>query len=121
MNLIHMQKLLGSLKEIFKILEAYTNKALDFYKCDPRGYSRMTLAVIHIICALDRIAAREIKLVLDYEIGIISSEVFKYLLLPTKEDMDYAYSLRDYIDSRNTQSNYPSLVDKAIIQKRICF
>ena len=101
-----------SIKEIFKILDAYTTKASEFYKCDPRGYSRMTLAVIHIICALDRIAAREIKLLLDYKIGIVSSEIFKYLLLPTQADMEYAYILRDYIDLRNAQSSRASVVDE---------
>ena len=40
----------GKSKKLFELMKKYINKSSTFYKSDPRGYSRMTLASIHIIC-----------------------------------------------------------------------
>ena len=96
-------------KNLFRLMKKYIDKASSFYKSDPRGYSRMTLTAIHIICILNFIASQKISLLCKYEIGI-DTEVFKYLLLPNAEDMDYAYMLRDYINESKIKSEFPSLV-----------
>jgi hypothetical protein len=47
---------------LFNLFDEYLRKALDFYKKDELGYSRMTYISIKIVCILDKLAVLEYPL-----------------------------------------------------------
>ena len=99
-----------SCKTLYEILEKYSNIATKFYKNDPIGYSRLILASLKLVCALDQIAAKEFPMLLEHKIGF-DSKSLECLLLPLQSQMKCAYKLKEYIDKRNDTSIDPSLVD----------
>ena len=100
----------GCCLTLYNLLEQYSTLALEFYKNDPMGYSRLILASIKIVCALDQIATNEFPLLLQHKIGF-DSKPLESLLLPLQTQMRCAYEAKKFIDERNSKSTHPSLVD----------
>ena len=94
---------------LYYILDKYSTAALKFYANDPKGYSRLILASIKIVCALDAIATKEFPLLLEHNIGF-DWEPIECLLLPLQTQMKCAHEVKEYIDKRNANGLGPSLV-----------
>ena len=102
--------------KLFEFLEKYIKVAIEYYRDDPLGYSRLIMTAIQIVCSLDKIACVEFPMLLDHEIGF-TSDILKCLLLPRSTDITYAYEINQYILKRNEISSFPSLIDTNVKEK----
>ena len=96
-------------KRIISLFVAYIKAAKNLYKGDPLGYSRMVLTAYKMIYTIDRITCKEHPIVQQHKLGI-STELFKYFLLPRKSDIEYAQNLFNYFTDRD-KAQYPDLLE----------
>ncbi len=111
-NWVLYSKILSTITRVstlFGLLDKYVELAKDFYKNDPVGYSRMVLASIKLICAIDKIACDKHALLKKYSIGF-KSDILEILLLPNLNEMLIAKELSEYINQRNQSSCYANSV-----------
>ena len=92
------------------LLEKYLKVASVYYKDDPVSNSRMILTALNIVISLDKIACDEFPMLLEHHSGL-SIEIIQHLLLQRSSDLNYAFTVCDYILTRNNKANYPSLID----------
>lgn len=65
-----------STKKLFNLHDQYLEKAINFYKNDEIGYSRMTLTSIKIVCVLDKLAMLEFPLLKGNHLRLSSIKAF---------------------------------------------
>lgn len=97
---------------ILSLLETYINKAKSRYTNNELGRSRMILFCLVSIVILDKMSIEKHRILSEHKIGF-ETEIFEYLLIPNKAEIDIVQSLKNYVDVRN-RSRYSSLIDPNI-------
>jgi len=62
---------------------------------------------------MDKIAVNKNPMLAEHQTGINISQI-RYLLLPTKCEMDFAYKLETYFSTRDSKARFPSLVEEQV-------
>lgn len=88
----------------------YATCAERFYTDDRVGTSKMVLVRLKLIAMLDAIAVKTHPLFADHHTSI-DTEVFQKLLLPQRVDMEIAFELEQYFNTRN-RANGPGLISE---------
>lgn len=91
------------------LIDSYYRRASITYDGIPGALSVMYMVIVELWIALDKIAGKEIPLLLDYDPGF-PSNIFHLLLLERKKDMRRLYAVENYLSSRRekAQSSYGS-------------
>ena len=95
---------------LITLMENYITQALSFYKGDEMGNSRMIVTCMKIVCLLDILANNKFQMLAQYKLGF-DIKALECLLMPRSKDLLYMESLKKYIESRNKNIIYDSLVD----------
>ena len=101
---------------IIELMDKYINMALSFYSNDPIGNSRTILSCMKLVCILDKLATNEFPLLNEHEIGF-DIKPLESLLLPRSSDMIYSQSIKEYIEKRNRNAQYKSIIDTSNINE----
>ncbi|KAK4220947.1 hypothetical protein QBC38DRAFT_155242 [Podospora fimiseda] len=86
-----------------ELLETYYRRASIAYKDVPEALSVMYLVIMELWIAMDKIAGKEIPLLLDYDPGF-PSNLFYLLLLEKKDQMRRVYTAEKYLASRRARA-----------------
>jgi len=105
-NRLSVEEAVSALKEL---IEAYSRRASAAYQGIPGALSIMYLVIGELWIALDKLAGREIPLLLDYDPGF-PPDAFNPLLLERTEEMGRLHAAENYLSSRRARApnSYPS-------------
>ncbi|KAK4459473.1 hypothetical protein QBC42DRAFT_299412 [Cladorrhinum samala] len=81
------------------LINAYYTRASTTYDGIPGALSVMYMIIVELWIVLDKIAGKEIPLILDYNPGF-PANLFHPLLLERKEEMDRLCAVENYLSSR---------------------
>ncbi|XP_031629745.1 uncharacterized protein LOC116344981 [Contarinia nasturtii] len=91
-------------EELRSLSTMYHAKAVQHYKGDALGYSRMLLTQLKIVMIMDEIVTSEYKLYKKYE-SSVNEEIFNRLLLPLHDEIEIAHEIQSYFRKRNYEKN----------------
>ena len=92
------------------LLETYISKATSFYANDELGSSRMILVSLKLVCLLDALAVNKFTLLKEHNLGF-DTKPLESLLMPLSSEISYVGELIKYIEWRNNDTEYESIVD----------
>ena len=96
--------------QLFELYEKYAKLAARAYADTPLGQSRMILAHMTFVCALDYMAGLEWPLLLEHRLGI-DEDVCEWLVLPDHKLTSFAFSLHRHIRERNARTTHAVLIE----------
>ena len=107
-------------EDIRERFEKYLREALKFYFSDDEarvvpGMSLMLLTLLKLIIAVDQKATHKFPLLKEHKLGI-DAKVIHLLLLPLKNDMEFAVELEDHLIMRQSPT-FPSLIGETNISE----
>ncbi|KAK4160024.1 hypothetical protein QBC43DRAFT_326010 [Cladorrhinum sp. PSN259] len=88
-----------AVNDLKELVEAYYSRASTAYSGIPGALSTMYLVIAELWIAMDKIAGKEIPLLLDYDPGF-PPDLFYPLLLERKEEMRRLAAVEKYLSSR---------------------
>lgn len=95
------------------LLETYIECASSRYVNYELGRSRMILFCLVAIVMFDRRAIDKHEILREHDIGI-DTKILEFLLMPTQVEISIVQSLKTYIEKRNAEAKYSSLIDTNI-------
>ncbi|XP_035705453.1 uncharacterized protein LOC118434914 [Folsomia candida] len=97
----------------------YSRKAMEHYRNDPIGNSRLVLTVLKCIQVLDKIASTEYPTYAKHNSGV-DLHFMDRLVLPRLCDMQIAHDLFMYFSNRNSgnATEFPSLIEEDVLSEK---
>ena len=99
--------------ELKRVLDVYSEAALQTYRDAPEDFSNMVLVIMELWVAIDKCALRKEPILHDY-IPVFPGSFFEPLVLPKRHQMDRLLSVERYLKGREEGAKVRSSIFSSI-------